>query len=129
MLLLLASVLAGCQGSETGFYEEQAKDEALRAAETEWDFFVWLKKRDDGRWKVSHSSYRPKGAAVDGRKYIPTSDLDPGIHFLPRKHRHDRPRRQPGLRLARRLATGHRDRTFEITFLAPGVEAYAFTFG
>ena len=32
MFLLLASVLVGCQGSDAGFYDEQAKDEALSAA-------------------------------------------------------------------------------------------------
>jgi hypothetical protein len=128
MVLLLASVLVGCQGSDTGFYDEQAKDEALRAAKKgqfdepahvvsvgsaqerdecpqapspqagpclnvavtsegpasdlsgkevgltvriEGNVFVWLKKRDDGRWKVTHSTYRPKGVAVNGQAYIP----------------------------------------------------------
>jgi hypothetical protein len=127
--LLLASVLVGCQSSNNGFYDEQAKDEALRAAKkdpfdghsdvvsvgsvherdecpqapspdagpclnvavtselpardlsgkkvglrvrTEWDFFVWLEKRGDGRWNVTHSSYRPKGAAVNGQIYVPS---------------------------------------------------------
>lgn len=126
-LLLFASVLVGC-GSDTGFYDKQAKDEALRAAkkdpfngrskvvsvgsvkerdecpqapspeagpcldvtvtsefpardmsgkevglnvQTQMDFFVWLEKRGDGRWKVTHSSYRPKGVAVNGQAYIP----------------------------------------------------------
>lgn len=128
MFLLLAFVLVGCQGSDTGFYDERAKDEALRAAKkdpfdghsdvvsvgsaqerekcpqapspqagpclnvavtselpardpsgkevglkvrTAWDFFVWLEKRDGGDWKVTHSSYRPKGVAVNGKEYIP----------------------------------------------------------
>jgi hypothetical protein len=31
-LLLFASVLVGCQSSNAGFYDKQAKDEALRAA-------------------------------------------------------------------------------------------------
>ena len=127
VMLLLASVLAGCQSSESGFYDQRAKDEAVRAArtgslarqtdvsvgsaqerqtcpqapspkagpclnvvvtsevpardmsgkevglevQTRWDFFVWLKKSADGSWKVTHSSFRPKGAAVNGREYIP----------------------------------------------------------
>ena len=128
MFLLLASVLVGCQGSDSGFYDERAKDEAVRAAkkgpfeghddvvsvgsaqerakcpqapspqagpclnvvvtskeqardlsdkkagltvQTRWDFFAWLKKSDDGSWKVTHSSYRPKGVAVNGKEYIP----------------------------------------------------------
>ena len=118
-LLLFASVLVGCQSSDTGFYDKEARDEAMRAArkdpfdgqskvvsvgsvnerdecpqapsseagrpclnvtvtsefpardmsgkevglnvQTQMDFFVWLEKRGDGRWKVTHSSYRPKG--------------------------------------------------------------------
>jgi ketosteroid isomerase-like protein len=39
--------------------------------QSEWDFFVWLEKRKDGRWKVTHSTYRPKGVAVNGQEYIP----------------------------------------------------------
>jgi hypothetical protein len=129
-VLLLAFALVGCQGSDAGFYDGQAKDEALRAAkggpfkgrgsfedvsvgrvverdecpqapspeagpclnvavtaageavdlagkevglkvQSEWDFFVWLEKRKDGRWKVTHSTYRPKGVAVNGQEYIP----------------------------------------------------------
>jgi hypothetical protein len=126
--LLFAFVLVGCQSSDTGFYDRQAKDEALRAAkkdpfdgyskvvsvgsvkerdecpqaaspeagpclnvtvtselpardlsgkeaglnvQTQWDFFVWLEKRDDGHWTVTHTTYRPKGVAVDGKAYIP----------------------------------------------------------
>jgi hypothetical protein len=125
--LLVAVVLAGCQGNSGGFYDQQAKDEALRAAkagpfggasgkvsvgamrereacpqapspdagpcldvsvtsevpareqdgnevavrvETQWDFFVWLKRRDNGRWKVTHTSYRPAGVAVNGQPYV-----------------------------------------------------------
>jgi hypothetical protein len=30
-----------------------------------FDVFVWLEKRDSGRWDVTHTTYRPKGAAVD----------------------------------------------------------------
>jgi hypothetical protein len=128
VFLLLAFVLVGCQSSDAGFYDKQAKDEALRAAkkdpfdghskvvsvgsakerdecpqapspeagpclnvtvtsefpardmsgeeaglnvQTQLDFFVWLEKRDDGRWKVTHTTYRPKGVAVDGQPYIP----------------------------------------------------------
>jgi hypothetical protein len=125
VFLLAAFVLVACQGSNSGFYDEQAKDEAVRAAKsgpfdgnsdvvvsvgsaherdecpqapspdagpclnvavttklparnlsgkkvgltvhTEWDFFVWLEKRGDGRWKVTHTTYRPKGAAVNGQ--------------------------------------------------------------
>ena len=127
--LLFASVLAGCQGSDSGFYDEQAKDEAARAAkkgpfegggvvvsvesveerdecpqapspdagpclnvtvgqkfpardlagkevglkgQTAWDFFVWLERRGDGRWKITHTSHRPKGVAVNGQPYLPT---------------------------------------------------------
>jgi hypothetical protein len=127
-LLVLASVLAGCQGSD-GFYDDAAKDEALKAArndpfdghskvvsvgsarerddcpqapspdagpclnvvvtsefpardlagkevglriKTEMDFFVWLKKRDGDGWKVTYSTYRPKGVAVNGRDYAPS---------------------------------------------------------
>jgi hypothetical protein len=124
VFLLCAFVLGGCQGSsDSGYYDQQAKDEALRAAkkdpfdgysdrvsvgsvhergecrqapspkpgpclsvavtsdlpardlsgkkvglnvQTEWDVFIWLEKRGDGRWKVTHTSYRPKGAAVNG---------------------------------------------------------------
>src|SRR5215218_8731420 len=32
IVVLLASVLVGCQGSDAGFYNGQAKDEAMRAA-------------------------------------------------------------------------------------------------
>ena len=128
MFLLLACVLVGCQGSDAGFYDEQAKDEALSAARKDpfdghskvvsvgsvherdecpqapspqagpcldvmvsaelpardqsgtevgltvkvtFDFFVWLEKRRDG-WTVTHSSYRPKGAGVNGQEYIPS---------------------------------------------------------
>jgi hypothetical protein len=130
VVLLLASVLVGCQGSDAGLYDEQAKDEALRAAKggpfkgrgafedvsvgpvverdecpqapspnagpcltvavtaegnasdlsgkevdldvrTDWDFFVWLEKRGDGRWKVTYSTYRPKGGAVNETPSIP----------------------------------------------------------
>ena len=128
IVVLLASVLVGCQGSDAGFYNGQAKDEAMRAAKNgplardgvvvsvesaeeraecpqapsaqagpcvdvtvtqefpardlsgkevglqvqgSWDFFVWLEKRRDGRWKVTHTSHRPKGVAVNGRDYIP----------------------------------------------------------
>jgi hypothetical protein len=127
-VLLLALILVGCQGSDTGFYDEQAKDAALRAAknaqfggdgvvvsvesveerdecpqapspqagpclnvtvaqkfpardlsgkevglkvQTAWDFFVWLEKRDNGHWQVTHTSHRPKGVAVNGQAYIP----------------------------------------------------------
>ncbi len=127
--LLPALVLVACQGSDSGFYDEQAMDEAVRAAKsgpfdgnsdvvsvgsaherdecpqapspdagpclnvavtselparnlsgkkvgltvrTEWDFFVWLEKRGDDRWKVTHTSYRPKGAAVNGQPYVPS---------------------------------------------------------
>jgi hypothetical protein len=127
MFLLFASVLVGCQSSDTGFYDKEAKDEALRAAkkdpfnghskvvsvgsakeqdecpqapeagpclnvivtselpardlsgkeagfnvQTQWDYFVWLEKRGDGRWKVTHATYRPKGVAVNGKAYIPS---------------------------------------------------------
>jgi hypothetical protein len=128
MFLLFACLLVGCRSSDSGFYDEQAKDEALQAAkkdpfdgqskvvsigsakerdecpqarspqagpclevtvtselpardlsgreaglniETEWDFFVWLEKRDDGDWRVIHTTYRPKGVAVNGKAYIP----------------------------------------------------------
>lgn len=127
MPLLLASVIVGCQGSDTGFYDERAKDAAVRAAKkdpfdghsdvvsvgsaqerekcpqapspqagpclnvevtselpardlsgkkvglkvkTVWDFFVWLEKSDDGGWKVTHTSYRPESAAVNGQAYL-----------------------------------------------------------
>ena len=128
LVLLLASVLVGCQGSDAGFYDGQARDEAMRPAKNgplasdgvvvsvesalereecpqapsgqagpcldltvtqefpardlsgkevglevqgTWDFFVWLEKRDDGHWKVTHTSHRPKGVAVNGKAYIP----------------------------------------------------------
>ena len=38
--------------------------------QTQWDVFVWLEKRDNGRWKVTHTTYRPKGVAVNGKPYI-----------------------------------------------------------
>jgi len=129
LFVLLALSLGGCQGGETQFYGEQAKDEALRAAQkdpfrghgkvvsvgsadewdecpqapspsagpclnvvvtselpardlsgkkvglnvqTQWDVFVWLRKRGDGRWKVTHTTYRPKGAAVNEQPYVPS---------------------------------------------------------
>jgi hypothetical protein len=128
MLLLFACLLVGCRSSDNGFYDEQAKDEALQAAkkdpfdghskvvsagsakerdecpqapssqagpclavtvtselpardmsgkevglnvQTKMDLFVWLQKRDDGRWRVTHTTYRPKGVAVNGKAYIP----------------------------------------------------------
>jgi hypothetical protein len=31
-----------------------------------FDVFVWLEKRDNGRWKVTHTTHRPKGASLVG---------------------------------------------------------------
>jgi hypothetical protein len=36
-------------------------DPLHRTVEASFDFFVWLKKDDQGRWIVTHSTYRPKG--------------------------------------------------------------------
>ena len=33
----------------------------LSRVEAPFDFFVWLEKNDQGRWVVTHSTYRPKG--------------------------------------------------------------------
>jgi hypothetical protein len=41
-------------------------DSSGRTVEASFDFFVWLQKRENGRWKVTYTTYRPKGAAVDG---------------------------------------------------------------
>ena len=127
VIALLVSVLVGCQSRDPGFYDKQAKDEALRVAkrdpfdghskvvsvgsvkerdecpqapspragpcldvtvtaelparemsgkdagfnvQTQWDLFVWLEKRGNGRWKVRYTTYRPKGVAVDGQAYV-----------------------------------------------------------
>jgi hypothetical protein len=32
-----------------------------RTVQVSLDLFVWLKKNDQGRWVVTHSTYRPKG--------------------------------------------------------------------
>jgi len=37
-----------------------------QTARATFDVFVWLQKRDNGRWEVTHTTYRPKGAAVEG---------------------------------------------------------------
>ena len=120
---LLVSVLVGCQGSDGGFYDKQAKDEALQVAKRDpfggysdvvsvgsvrerdecpqapspgagpcldltvtaelpardlsgaktgqtvraiFDLYVWLHKGDNGRWEVTHTTYRPKEGAVEG---------------------------------------------------------------
>jgi uncharacterized protein YcfJ len=119
---LLVSVLVGCQGSNPGFYDEHAKNEALEVAKKDpfggysdvvsvgsvreqdecpqapspeagpcldvtvtaelpardasgktgqtvraiFDLYVWLQKRDSGRWEVTHTTYRPKGGTVEG---------------------------------------------------------------
>lgn len=36
-----------------------------------FDAFIWLTKTR-GRWKVTHTTYRPRGVAVDGIPYIPS---------------------------------------------------------
>jgi hypothetical protein len=36
-------------------------DPLHRAARTDWELFVWLKKNGQGDWVVTHSTYRPKG--------------------------------------------------------------------
>jgi hypothetical protein len=36
-------------------------DPLHRTARTEWQFFVWLRKNDQGKWVVTRSTYRPKG--------------------------------------------------------------------
>ena len=36
-------------------------DPLHRRARTDWELFVWLKENDEGRWVVTHSTYRPKG--------------------------------------------------------------------
>jgi hypothetical protein len=38
-----------------------ALDPLHRTVKTSWNLFVWLKKNDQGRWVVTHSTYRPKG--------------------------------------------------------------------
>lgn len=119
--VVLVLVLVGCQSGDTGVYDKQAKDEALREAgkgafdgagdvvsvgparerrecpqapsaqagpcleidvttelplrdtsgeldslgrkvRVTLEAFVWLKKNDEGRWTVTHRTYRPKGA-------------------------------------------------------------------
>jgi hypothetical protein len=127
--LLFVLVVVGC-GSDTGFYDDDAKAEAKRAVrkgpfdgegkvvsvgspkeqekcpqapspeagpclnaevtteltaqpfpgthssatgakvKTSFDAFVWLAKTD-GRWKVTHKTYRPRAVSVDGIPYIP----------------------------------------------------------
>jgi hypothetical protein len=119
-VLLILVALAGCGGSDLSFYDDDAKEQALRAAKkdpfrgygevvsvgtarerdscpqapspdagpcfaipvttelplrdlsgdptgqtgrVELEMFVWLKKRN-GRWKVTHTTYRPQGAQV-----------------------------------------------------------------
>jgi hypothetical protein len=37
----------------------------LPKVEAPFDFFVWLEKNDQGRWVVTHSTYRPKGVPDD----------------------------------------------------------------
>jgi hypothetical protein len=32
-----------------------------------FDFFVWLEKRHNGHWKVTHTTYRPKGRGAGTR--------------------------------------------------------------
>lgn len=32
-----------------------------QTVEASFDFFVWLREDDKGRWVVTHSTYRPKG--------------------------------------------------------------------
>jgi hypothetical protein len=32
-----------------------------RTAEAGFDFFVWLEKNEQGKWTVTHTTYRPKG--------------------------------------------------------------------
>jgi hypothetical protein len=34
-------------------------------------FFVWLETRQDGRWKVLDTTWRPKGVSANGKAYIP----------------------------------------------------------
>jgi hypothetical protein len=41
-------------------------DSSGLTVEVTFDVFVWLKKRESGRWKVTQTTYRPKGAAVNG---------------------------------------------------------------
>jgi hypothetical protein len=36
-----------------------------------FDAFIWLTKTR-GRWKVTHTTYRPRGVAVDGVPYSPS---------------------------------------------------------
>jgi hypothetical protein len=36
--------------------------------QTSFDAFIWLTKTR-GRWKVTHTTYRPRGVAVDGVPY------------------------------------------------------------
>lgn len=40
-------------------------DSSGQTVEASFDFFVWL-EREKRHWKVTHTTYRPKGAAVDG---------------------------------------------------------------
>jgi hypothetical protein len=42
-------------------------DPLHRTVEASFDFFVWLKKDDQGRWVVTHSTYRPKGVPDEVR--------------------------------------------------------------
>jgi hypothetical protein len=118
---VLLTVLVGCGGSDSGFYDEEAKEEALEVAKKDpfrgysdvvsvgsvqeldecpqapspdagpcldvtvtaelpardlsgketgqtvratLDVYVWLNKHADGRWQVTHTTFRPKGAVV-----------------------------------------------------------------
>jgi hypothetical protein len=129
-LFLFVLVLVGC-GSDTGFYDDEAKASAKRAVskgpfdgegkvvsvgspkerdqcpqapspkagpclnavvtteltaqpvpgthssaagakiQASFDAFIWLTKTG-GRWKVTHTTYRPRGVAVDGVPYSPS---------------------------------------------------------
>jgi hypothetical protein len=40
---------------------EGEPDPLHRTVEASFDFFVWLNRDDQGRWVVTHSTYRPKG--------------------------------------------------------------------
>jgi len=128
ILLFVAWVVAGCgSGGGGGFYDKQARDEAMRVAkkgpfpgkeqvvsvqsvherdecaqapptgpcldvavtsqipardlsgnkvgvgvQVKGDFFIWLEKRSDGRWRVIRRTYRPGDVAVDGTPYVPS---------------------------------------------------------
>ena len=50
-----------------------ASGETGQTVQTTFDAFIWLRKRNDGHWEVTHKTYRPKGVAVDGLPYAPGS--------------------------------------------------------